>query len=87
MCRLKFKQREREREIDFESFLRAKKTLVCFLLFACARARKQMYMCTLERERAENENQKELRTSERLRERALPRCRDLALSLEKVVDV
>ncbi len=41
-----------------------------------------------ERERAENEKEK-LRTSERLREQALPRCRDLALSLDKgvVVDV
>ncbi len=39
-----------------------------------------------ERERAENEKKKEeLRTSDRLRERALPRCRDL--SLDKVVDV
>ncbi len=58
------------------------------LLFARARERKEMYMYTLrERERAENEKKEKLRTSERLRERTLPRCRDLALSLDKVVDV
>jgi hypothetical protein len=51
-----------------------------------------MYMYTLERERElKTKKRKEksfFPTSERLRERALPRCRDLALSLDdKVADV
>ncbi len=53
------------------------------------RARKQVYMYTLEREtereidvrRPENEK---VKTRERLRERALPRCRDLTLRETKV---
>ena len=75
MCRLKFKQRERE--IDFESFLRAKKPWSAFR--ARARAQTNAHVHFRERERAENENQKSFSTSERLR--------DLALSLDKVVDV
>ena len=67
-----------------------------FSLFARAQASKQMHMYTLrerERERelkTKNENRKKRKkrdkfsqTSERLRERTLPRCRDL--SLDKVV--
>jgi hypothetical protein len=80
-------------------FLRAQKKpwsafrAFCFLLFAFrVRARKQANAHVhfeRERERAENENQKKEKkdkfsqTSERLRERTLPRCRDL--SLDKVV--
>ena len=75
-----------------------KKTLVCFSRFSLfafrafrfSRARKQMHMYTLrERERAEKRKSKKRKkdkfsqTSERLRERTLPRCRDL--SLDKVV--
>ena len=79
----------------FESFSQSpKKTLVCFSRFSLfARARKQANAHVhFERERekrkrAENKNRKskkeELQTSERLRERTLPRCRDL--SLDKVV--
>ncbi len=58
-----------------------------FSRFSRARARKQMHMYTLrERERelkTKNQKDKFSQTSERLRERTLPRCRDL--SLDKVV--
>ncbi len=77
-------ERESER---LESFRRAKKTLVCFSLFARAQANAHVHF-ERERERElKTKKKEELRTSERLRERALPRCRDLALSLDKVVDV
>jgi len=64
-------------------------------VFLCAR--KQMHMYTLERERereretdarSQPENEKKVaQTRERLRERALPRCRDLALGETKVVHI
>ena len=65
---LRAQKKERERMIDFESFLfsepkkkpwSAFRFAFRFSLFARARASKQMHMYTLrERERAENENRK-----------------------------
>ncbi len=87
MCRLKFKQREREilwiLSRDFESLARAQTNVHVHF-----RERERERERERDRVRAENKKEKSFfPTSERLRERALPRCRDLALSLDdKVAD-
>ena len=93
LSRLKFKQRERERE-TLNPFLRAPKKpwsafrFSRFSLFARAQANAHVHF-ERERERElktkieKRKKDKFSQTSERLRERTLPRCRDL--SLDKVV--